>query len=50
MLKRDIVLKLFSYSGPSEIMGSDKNRISLKPVLGGVKNVPLSISSHKQAP
>ena len=39
---------IFSYSGPSGILGSDESRIPLKPVLGGVSIVALSISSHEQ--
>ena len=40
---------MFSYSGPLGILGSDRYRIPLKPVLGGVKIVALFISSHKGA-
>ena len=36
------------YSGPSWILGSEKSRILLKPVLGGVGIVTLSISSYEQ--
>ena len=39
---------IFSYSGPSGILGSGGSRIPLKPVLGGVRIVALSISSHEQ--
>ena len=42
----DIVLIIFSYSGPSGILGSDESRIPLKPVLGDVIIVAISISSH----
>ena len=38
----------FSYSSPSGILGSDGSRILLKPVLGGVRIVSLSFSSHEQ--
>ena len=38
---------IFSCSGPSGILGSDGKR-KLKPVLGGVIIVALSISSHEQ--
>ena len=38
----DIVMIFFSYSGPSGILGS----ILLKPVLGGVRIIALSISSY----
>ena len=38
----------FSYSSPSGILGSDRSRIPLKPVLGGVRIVSLSFSSHEQ--
>ena len=41
-------VEIFSYSGPSGILGSDESRIPLKPVLGGVKIVALSICSHEQ--
>ena len=41
---------IFSYSGPSGILGSDGSRILLKPVLGGVRIVALFISSHEQTP
>ena len=41
-------VEIFSYSGPSGILGSDESRIQLKPVLGGVKIVALSICSHEQ--
>ena len=34
---------IFSYSASSGIMGFDKNRIPLNPVLGGVKNVPFPL-------
>ena len=36
---------IFPYSGPSGILGSDGKQ---KPVLGGVRIVDLSISSHEQ--
>ena len=38
----------FSYSGPSGILSSDGSRIPLKPELGGVRIVALSISSYEQ--
>ena len=38
----------FSYSGPSGILGSDVKQIQLKPELGGVRIIALSISSHEQ--
>ena len=40
-------VNISSYSGPSEISGSGK-KILLKPVLGGVRIVAFSISSHEQ--
>ena len=42
---------IFSYSGPSGILGSDRKQntaLPLKLVLGGVIIVALSISSHEQ--
>ena len=39
---------IFSYFGPSGILDSDESRIPLKPVLGGVRIVAFSISSHEQ--
>ena len=39
---------IFSYSGPSGILGSDGKQIPLKPVLGGVRIVALSISYYEQ--
>ena len=39
---------IFSYSGPSGILGSAKSKILFKPVLGGVRIGALSISSHEQ--
>ena len=39
---------IFSYSGPSGLLRSDRKRIPLKPVLGGVIIVALSIISHEQ--
>ena len=41
-------VEIFSYFGPSGILGSDESRIPLKPVLGGVRIVALSICSHEQ--
>ena len=38
---------IFSYSGPSGILGSDGELIPLKLVLGGKSIVALSISSHE---
>ena len=38
---------IFSYSGPSRILGSDTIRIRLKLVLGGMRIVALS-NSHQQ--
>ena len=38
-------IDIFLYSGPSGILGSGESRILLKPVLGGVKIVAVSISS-----
>ena len=37
----------FSYSGHSGTLGSEVSRIPLKPVLGVVRIVALSISSHE---
>ena len=39
---------IFLYSGPTGKLGSDGTQIPLKPVLGGVGIVALSISSHEQ--
>ena len=39
---------IFSYSGPSGILGSDRKQNTVEPVLGGVRIVALSISSHEQ--
>ena len=39
---------IFSYSGPSGILGPDGNRMQLKLMLGGVRSVALTISSHEQ--
>ena len=39
---------VFSYSGPLGILDSVRNQLPLKPMLGGVKIVELSISSLKQ--
>ena len=39
---------IFSYSGPSGILGSDGKQNRLKRVLEGVRIVALSISSHEQ--
>ena len=39
---------IYSYSGPSGILGSDRSRILLKPLLGGVRIVAFSINSHEQ--
>ena len=38
---------ILSCKGPLGILGSDESRISLKPVLGGVRDVTLSITSHE---
>ena len=38
----------FSYSGPMGISGSDGKHNTAKMVLGGVRIVALSISSHEQ--
>ena len=44
-----IVWIFLSYSCPSGIFGSDgKQNTTFKPVLGGVRIVALSISSHEQ--
>ena len=39
---------IFTYSGPSGILGFDKSRIPLKPMLGGVRILALPISSQEQ--
>ena len=39
---------LVSYSGPLGVLGSDKSRIPLKAVLGGLRTGVLSVSSHEQ--
>ena len=42
---------IFSYSGPSGILGPHGKQnaaLPLKPVLGGVRIVALSISPHEQ--
>ena len=39
---------IFSYSGALGILDSVRNQLPLKPMLGGVKIVELSISSLKQ--
>ena len=39
---------IFSYSGPSGILGSDRKQIPLKSMLGGVGIVALSIRSQEQ--
>ena len=48
-------IDIFSYSGPSEILGSDgkqkvltESRIPHKLVLGGMRIVTISVSSHEQ--
>ena len=39
---------IFSYSGPSGILGSDGKQEPIKLVLGVVRIVAISISSHEQ--
>ena len=39
---------IFSYSGPSGILGSDGKQIPLKLGLGGVRILTLSNSSYEQ--
>ena len=41
-------LFLFSYSGPSGILGSDRKHNTAKACARGVRIVALSISSHEQ--
>ena len=38
---------IFTYVGPSGILGSTESRVLLKQVLGDVRIVALSISSHE---
>ena len=49
----DYNIDIFSYSGPSGTLGSCRylaeSRTPLKQVLGGVRIVALSISSHEQS-
>ena len=37
-----------TYSGPSRILCSEGKQNAVKPMLGGVRIVALSISSHEQ--
>ena len=42
-----MLILIFSYSGPSGILGFGERRIPLKLLLGDMRIVALSISSHE---